>query len=239
MKRTLLVLAVALIAGSCLWAQDLSDNPYYQKSVELKAQAQAAFDQGRYDASAKLAAEAVDNAKLSDQYVAKMVAKAEADRAIAAAKAKLAWADSIDATANFPTEYAHATAEMAAANTAYGAEDYSTARDHALAVVDALAQVKAVQTPVAEATLPLPAAYTVRLLPQRRDCLWRIAEYPFVYDDPLKWPVLYDANKKSFRDPGNPNLIFPGQVLQIPSIAGETRQGSFDPSRNYPTFRAK
>lgn len=231
MRRILLILTVALIAAAALSAQSLTDNQYYKQSLDLKAQAQAAYDKGDYDTAAKLAAQAVDQAKLSDQYVAKMVAKAEADRAMAQAKDRLAWADSNNIKTTDAAAYSKASSEMDAANTAYGTEDYTGARDHALAVVGALAQVSA--------ALPLPATYTVRLIPERRDCLWRIAEYPFIYNNPFKWTTLYDANKKTFRDPSNPNLIFPGQVLQIPSINGETRQGTYDPSKTYPTFSAK
>jgi nucleoid-associated protein YgaU len=79
----------------------------------------------------------------------------------------------------------------------------------------------------------------VRLIPARRDCLWRIAEYTFIYNNPLKWTVIYEANKKTFRDPSNPNLIFPGQVLQIPNIAGETRSGAWDPTKAYAVFPKK
>jgi nucleoid-associated protein YgaU len=35
------------------------------------------------------------------------------------------------------------------------------------------------------------------------------------YGDPNLWPVIWAANSRE--DP-NPNLIFPGQVLQIPAI---------------------
>jgi hypothetical protein len=76
----------------------------------------------------------------------------------------------------------------------------------------------------------------VRSIPGRSDCLWRIAEYPFIYNDPLKWPVIYEANKKSFRDPNNPNLIFPGQVLKIPALGGELREGTWDPKKSYEPF---
>jgi nucleoid-associated protein YgaU len=84
-----------------------------------------------------------------------------------------------------------------------------------------------------KAFAPLPAVYIVRLIPERRDCLWRIAEYPFIYNNPLKWPVLYEANKKTFRDPSNPDLIFPDQVLNIPAIKGESRSGTWDPKKTY------
>lgn len=56
-------------------------------------------------------------------------------------------------------------------------------------------------------------AYTVRLIPERRDCLWRIAEYSETYGDPFQWPKIYSANKDQIKDE---DLIFPGQTLQIP-----------------------
>lgn len=55
--------------------------------------------------------------------------------------------------------------------------------------------------------------YTVRLIPERRDCLWRIAEYQDVYGDPFRWPEIYSANTDQIKDP---DLIFPGQVFTIP-----------------------
>lgn len=61
----------------------------------------------------------------------------------------------------------------------------------------------------------LKTTYKVRLIPERRDCLWRIAEYKYIYDNPWKWPVIYKANKDQIKDP---DLIFPGQVFAIPEL---------------------
>jgi nucleoid-associated protein YgaU len=72
----------------------------------------------------------------------------------------------------------------------------------------------------------LAAYYTVKLNTERRDCLWRIAGFDFVYGDPFQWRRLYEANKDSFPDPKNPDWIEPGQVLKIPSIRGEARSGT-------------
>lgn len=55
--------------------------------------------------------------------------------------------------------------------------------------------------------------YKVRLIPHRRDCLWRIAEYKFIYGNPYLWPKIYRANKSQIK---NPDLIYPGQVFDIP-----------------------
>lgn len=59
---------------------------------------------------------------------------------------------------------------------------------------------------------PAPAAsqtYTV----VKGDCLWNIAKK--FYGNGSKYTVIYDANKGVIG--GNPNLIYPGQVLTIPA----------------------
>jgi nucleoid-associated protein YgaU len=71
----------------------------------------------------------------------------------------------------------------------------------------------------------LAAEYEVKLSPANRDCLWKIAGYDFVYGNSFEWNRLYQFNRDGFRDPGNPNLIYPGQILKIPSISGESRSG--------------
>jgi nucleoid-associated protein YgaU len=55
--------------------------------------------------------------------------------------------------------------------------------------------------------------YTVRLIPDRRDCLWRIAEYKDIYGDPYRWPNIWRRNRKLIQ---NPDLIYPGWQLVIP-----------------------
>jgi nucleoid-associated protein YgaU len=238
MKKYLLILIVLAAASSlALGAQSLADNPNYQKSLELSAQAKDAFDAGDYDAATEYANQAKEYALLSDQYVAKMLAKAAADKAMGQAKDKLAWADGVGAKGKYPDLYKQATDRYGEAETAYGGEDYKTAEDRAR---ESIAALDGIAAAIAKAGGDSwPAVYVVRLIPERRDCLWRIAEYPFIYNNPLKWTVIYEANKKTFRDPGNPNLIFPGQKLVIPAIKGETRDGTYDPSKQYKSFPKK
>ena len=45
------------------------------------------------------------------------------------------------------------------------------------------------------------------------ECLWKIAGYPEVFDNPAQWPMIYRANKDQIKDP---DLIYPNQVLEIP-----------------------
>ena len=84
---------------------------------------------------------------------------------------------------------------------------------------------------------PLPSQYTVRLWRTFNDTLVNIAARPWVYNDPAKWRILYNANKSRMPKPDNPNLINPGMVLDIPSIGGEFRQGMWDTNSSYPAFR--
>ncbi|MBW2558009.1 MAG: LysM peptidoglycan-binding domain-containing protein [Deltaproteobacteria bacterium] len=45
------------------------------------------------------------------------------------------------------------------------------------------------------------------------ECLWWIAEYENIYNDPFMWPLIYNTNKDKIN---NPDLIYPGQTLDIP-----------------------
>lgn len=60
---------------------------------------------------------------------------------------------------------------------------------------------------------PTTQTYTVGTWSKDRDCLWNIAKKKTIYDNPFKWPSLYNANKDKIKDP---NLIYPGQILSIP-----------------------
>lgn len=65
----------------------------------------------------------------------------------------------------------------------------------------------------AYAALAVMTTYTVRLIPERRESLWRIAEYDFIYGNAWLWPKIWHRNRKLVQDP---DLIFPGWQLYIP-----------------------
>ena len=48
---------------------------------------------------------------------------------------------------------------------------------------------------------------------KKGECLWWIAEYEDVYNDPFMWPLVYNANMDQI---DNPDLIYPDQRLKIP-----------------------
>jgi nucleoid-associated protein YgaU len=80
---------------------------------------------------------------------------------------------------------------------------------------------------------PLPSRYTVRSWDKYGDCFWNIAGRSWAYGDPRRWPLLYQANKNKLPNPGNPNLIEEGTILDIPSVNGEERSGIWTPDAVY------
>lgn len=60
------------------------------------------------------------------------------------------------------------------------------------------------------------------------DCLWRISESK--YNTPYLWPAIWEANKPEII---NPNLIYPGQVLKIPSVSEKQKTEAEEKSKEY------
>jgi nucleoid-associated protein YgaU len=116
------------------------------------------------------------------------------------------------------------------AGVAYDAGDYDAAAELARKAKAELGLVKAGRA-------PLPASYTVRLIPGDRDCLSKIAGYSFVYGDREEWVSLYMANKDRLKHPENADLVLPGEVILIPSLYGENRSGEWDPKAEYPIVK--
>ena len=122
------------------------------------------------------------------------------------------------------------------AKVAYDAGDYDAAAELARKAKAELALVAVKKAEPLSTALPLPASYTVRLIDADRDCLSKIAGYPFVYGDRKLWVVLYRANKTTLKHPENADLILPGEVLVIPSLAGEERSGAWEEGAEYPSY---
>jgi nucleoid-associated protein YgaU len=128
--------------------------------------------------------------------------------------------------------YARAVELRDQALAAYESGDYDAATELAQ---QAKAELALYQGGIA----PLPASYTVQLNPNDRDSLYKIAGYPFVYGDGELWYILFQANRKTLLFPNNENRIEPGEVIVIPSIAGEYREGEYNPSKRYPDFKSQ
>ncbi len=250
MKKSILIAAsVALLLGIsavALSAQSLLDNEFYNQAKDDLAKGDQAMQAGDYDLAASLAAQAEENLAKSDEYVATSLMFYRANGWLGQANDRIAYAKSIKADMNFKDAYDTAVTAAGGAKDALDAKDYDKSiglsKDALAALVNiAPVVVKAPPPPpppAAEPT-PLPQYYTVQLVISKRDCFWRIAGFPFVYNDPWKWRLLYDANKSLLGKPGNPNLIAPGQRFVIPSASGEKREGDYDPEVKYPTYSPK
>jgi len=61
------------------------------------------------------------------------------------------------------------------------------------------------------------------------DCLWKIAGKKEIYNNPKYWPKIWEANEDGVisapahtpKKITNPNLIYPGQVLRVPTLTAE------------------
>lgn len=76
--------------------------------------------------------------------------------------------------------------------------------------------VVAARPPIDVVVLPEPALESVRAahyMVRRSDSLWKIAARPEIYANPLRWSVIYQANRRHIK---NADVIYPGQVLVIP-----------------------
>jgi hypothetical protein len=239
--RILAVLVLALGAAAPMMGQSLIDNQYYHKAQDLLAQSQQAYNQGDYDLSTSLANQAREQLAKSNDYIAELTQFYRANGYLSQAKDRLAYAKSIDADVHYKDAYDKAATDVTDSKTALDGKDYPKSVDLSKEAIALLANVAPVAVKPAPPAGPvsLPQYYTVRLILDARDCFWRIAGYPFVYNDPWKWRLLYDANKDLLENAKNPNLIEPGMRFTIPALNGETREGDWDSNTQYPPLASK
>ena len=74
------------------------------------------------------------------------------------------------------------------------------------------------------------------------DCLWKISKMK--YGSPYFWPAIWDANKagvinkdqlknRRHKEITNPNLIYPGQILKIPSLTDAQKKEAEMKAKKY------
>jgi nucleoid-associated protein YgaU len=224
-KRYGIIFLLALAAGSGLFAQSLENNEYYKKSLEYAALSQRAIDNGEFAQGAEYAVQSQEYAALSRKYIEEQLLAYRASSAYGAARARMNLAERNNLKTLAPSLYDEASGVFKSATDKFNARDYENSIPDSRRVVELLRDMEAVIA-AARAVSGLAAAYEVKLNPAQRDCLWRIAGFDFVYGNPRLWRRLYEANKNTFPDPDNPDLIVPGQILQIPSLSGEVRSGT-------------
>jgi len=206
----LMSLSAAEEAQLSEYAKELLNNKYMQENLRLIGLADDSYAKANYDDAVKYAQDAMKNAKLSDDYVS-------AIDAINAAQARLDQVKKMNAHVKYAEIYGKAESVFAEAQAFCSREVWDQAKASALAVIAILAEIPA--APV------LAAQYRVKTWNGVKDCLWNIAAKKEIYGDPFKWRIIYNANRNKFPIPGNPNVVDPGTLLDIPSIAGEYRAG--------------
>jgi nucleoid-associated protein YgaU len=214
---------VFLFVGMKTAAQSLENNEYYKKSVEYANLSERALDAGSYDEAAEYARQSQEYAARSKEYIVEMLQAYRARSAYVAAKARMDLAARVNLRNRAASVYDEAESYFKSAETRFNAREYENSIPDSKKVVELLRDF---ETLYPSASSDLAAFYEVKLNPERRDCLWRIAEFDFVYGDPRQWSRLYEANKDKFPQPDNPHLIKPGMILSIPSIQGEERSGT-------------
>ena len=227
MKKFLSSLIILTVVSS-LFAASYMNNTYQKLANEYTKKAEIALDAGQYADSVEYAKKAEENAALSKAYIETMMARNEAEDVLNLARNQIAWAEKIDAPNTFPMAYTAAKESLNNAETAFGNENYPKTKEYAQATLNALDGV--------EEVTPLPQYYIVKPWAETKDCYWNISGRPYVYNNPLLWENLYQANKSEMPKPEDPNLIHPGMKMQIPSITGEYRAGTYDPKKSYNTF---
>jgi len=206
------------------------NNEFMRESLRLNNLARLAYSQGNYLDSMRFSDEAIRYAELSNEYVLMRLRMAETDNAIAAARRRLTFAITVDAPTRYPDDYRDANLAFGEALSSRAEEMWEDAVISANRVLAILAHLGGMDETV------LPAQYVVRLWTVYRDSLWDISGRAWAYNDPWQWRRLYDANRDIMPEPGNPDLIHPGMVLDIPPIRGEVRRGLWQPGRIYPSL---
>jgi hypothetical protein len=202
--------------------EGIINNEFYQESLRLTKLAHDTYEIGDYDASAGFALEAVRYAELSDEFVSAQL--------IAEAKRLLDWADKNNIEKKYPIDYKEGRFHYESSMELHSTEDWNEAISAAIKSISIFAALETGRIiTTGGGAKGLPKQYTVRTWQREKDCLWNIAGYSWVYGDPTKWKILYNANKSKMPDSNNPDLIEPGMVIDIPSIKGEARDGMWHP----------
>jgi nucleoid-associated protein YgaU len=188
---------------------------YLVKAREFYQQAQAKYEAGEYDESTEYANKARDFAEQYRQAVRLSTLYHLAQRRIKEARELIDVARALKATA---ADLQPPVDKLNEALSQFDSRNFELSVNSAEeAIYLAKDLINRLKNSASGAMIGSEGwkSYTVKLIPERRDCLWRISEYDFIYKDPWKWPLIWKANKDQIQDP---DLIFPGQVFKIPPV---------------------
>lgn len=232
---------IFFISSQILQAQEDMNAQLLQKITEAKEYLNKANEfqnTGEYDKAYEEAQKAKALTAEISQLKEQVAAKDGADAKIKEAKSLIEKAENLQADKYAPEELASSKSSLLSAENSFAQmnfiESLSSANESVNHAQNCLTKIEQIKKEQEEAGLKkigetperitkllqrgkfkLKTTYKVRLIPERRDCLWRIAEYKYIYDNPWKWSIIYKANKNQIK---NPDLIYPGQVFGIPEL---------------------
>lgn len=237
MNKKILSLIIAIFCLSSVCAQNLLDNQYQKAGREYEQQAQEALNAGNYDDAAKYADLSSVEYRKSREYAETLRLKFRASNAITLAQRTITSISSHSLTAKtYADEIKKARDILSEARKLFDEENWEESRRKAEESLALLSEINLVQSETTKTTISaniLPRYYVVVERSINTDCFWNISGMKAVYGDPLLWKNLWNTNRKNMVDPENPNLILPGMIIEIPSIDGEVREGTYDPKKNY------
>ena len=212
-----------LISESVLTNGDTND----KEILELQSSAHSYLVESDYINSSREAASAVS-----------ILDRLEAPLSYAKAQAALNKAKENGYDSSKSDMYNEASQSLTNADAYLKSEDYSNSLIHSKNVI-ILANLMGIgdsTSAIAEGTETktftgeFPQYYIVVERAKNTDSLWLIASYDFIYGDGHLWRRIYEANKDKIKDP---NIIIKGQILTIPSLKGEKREGTYDSNNTY------
>ena len=207
------------------------------EAKEYLKKANESYEQGYYSKGYEYAQKAKAAANEAETLKVTLSKKLSAEAKIKQAKDLIQQAEEKEADKFAPEELANAKTALLSAQDFYDKSDWDSSLEKAnesIAYAETcLTKIEENKKKLEESKTPkivespptskegyngeykIKTTYKVRLIPERRDCLWRIAGYKNIYKNPLKWPIIYKANKDKIKDP---DLIYPGQIFQIPEL---------------------
>jgi nucleoid-associated protein YgaU len=207
--------------------KDLINKGYITKGDADDEQISGMIQSGEEAYNNKDFTKAKEDLKAANERIASLAASGEARAMYGRAEEDVNAAREVGIDQSNPDEFNTATQLLAEAKEYLDNEQYSESIEKSQAVIDTLQIFGAVAKDV------LPKYYKVRLRLPKRDCFWRIAAYSFVYGNAWKWRLLYEANKDKIPQASNPHLIEVDMIMEIPSLKGERREGTYDPYKEY------
>lgn len=240
-KKLLAFIFAAIFCIAAISAQNLTDNKHQKAGQEYEKQAREAMDAGNYDDANKYAELSSEEYRKSHDYANDLKLKFRAANAINLAQSTITDVSNVKTTADFyAKEIAAAKVSLAEARKLYKAESWEESRAKANEALSLLKDIRRVEAEPKQKTTSnnvLPRYYTVMSRPSNTDCFWNISGMDGIYGDPTLWKNLWNGNREAMKDSNNPNLIYPGMVIEIPSLKGEVREGNYDPKKNYSAIK--